>query len=313
MLFEKDTNYVQSLSRGELEKRFSETDAELAQTKKELAQTKAAHEDTKTELAQTKAAHEDTKTELAQTKAAHENTKIELAQTKAAHEDTKIELAQRMFDLEYVKNQFSTLQRFAFGQTREKYVPIPISNQLELFPNAVLPIDEVVAKNKKKSKSGDPQKKRRVKRKGRLRWPEDLPVDVIVLDPEGDLSNLVKLGYSVRRVLSYVPGHFRVKEYRRNRYKDPADPDRGNLIAPPPDDVMGKCRADVNLLVYVAVQKYIHHMPLHRIALEFSYAGVIIDPQVNAHRLDQMDRGPAFPPEEASTRGNSQERIYSGR
>ncbi len=91
MSCKKDTNYIQSLSRGELEKKFS-----------------------------------DKKIELAQTKAAHENTKIELAQTKAAHEDTKIELAQRMFDLEYVKNQFSTLQRFAFGQTREKYVPIPI-------------------------------------------------------------------------------------------------------------------------------------------------------------------------------------------
>ena len=89
---------------------------------------------------------------------------------------------------------------------------------------------------------------RKGKRKERVPLPEDLPVEVIELDPEGDLHGMVKIGSVVRRVLTFVPAHFKVLEFHRNRYRD-AD---GKIVtAPLPDEVVGKSRVSTDLMSHV--------------------------------------------------------------
>ena len=103
------------------------------------------------------------------------------------------------------------LRRRLFGQKRERYID---PNQGDLFPDSLAPELPPV----KPAPAGKPKERRR--RKPRVLFsPEqikDLPIEVIEIDPAGDLSSLKKIGTEDHYVLDYRPARLRVLHYVRN-------------------------------------------------------------------------------------------------
>ena len=103
-------------------------------------------------------------------------------------------------------------RRRLFGQNRERYID---PNQVDLLPDSMTPaLSQVKPKPEER-----PRKKPRI-----LFTPErikGLPVKVIEIDPEGDLSSLKKIGAEDHYVLDYRPARLRILCYARNQCVDP--------------------------------------------------------------------------------------------
>ena len=161
------------------------------------------------------------------------------------------------------------LRRRLFGQKRERYID---PNQGDLFPDSLAPELPPV----KPAPAGKPKERRR--RKPRVLFsPEqikDLPIEVIEIDPAGDLSSLKKIGTEDHYVLDYRPARLRVLHYVRNRYVDPKDAGAGVLTGELPADVKGKRTVTADLLSHVVVNKYVDHVPVTRTQKQLSRLGV---------------------------------------
>jgi len=58
---------------------------------------------------------------------------------------------------------------------------------------------------------------------GRMKLPDHLRRETILLKPDGDMIGLRKIGEEVTGILDYVPGELYVKQYIRPKYAAPLD------------------------------------------------------------------------------------------
>ena len=56
---------------------------------------------------------------------------------------------------------------------------------------------------------------------GRMKLPDHLRREVILLQPEGDVSGLRRMGEDVTEILDYIPAELYVKQYIRPKYAAP--------------------------------------------------------------------------------------------
>ena len=112
---------------------------------------------------------------------------------------------------------------------------------------------------------------------GRMKLPEHLRREVILLQPDTDVTGLKKIGDEISEVLDYTPGELYVKQYIRPKYVQPLSELTNTVItASLPDRIMDKCMAAEGLLSQIIVDKYVDHLPLHRQMQRFERAGVTI-------------------------------------
>ena len=77
---------------------------------------------------------------------------------------------------------------------------------------------------------------------GRMKLPEHLRREIIILQPDTDVTGLKKIGEEVSEVLEYIPGELYVKQYIRPKYVVPVnDTDNTVITASLPDRIMEKC------------------------------------------------------------------------
>src|SRR5690625_6038106 len=62
------------------------------------------------------------------------------------------------------------------------------------------------------------RKKRQKNHPGRMSLPDHLPVEEIVIHPEVDTADMVRIGEEVTEELEYIPAHFYIKRYIRPKY-----------------------------------------------------------------------------------------------
>ncbi|MCY4171808.1 MAG: hypothetical protein OXF08_09465 [Bacteroidetes bacterium] len=121
------------------------------------------------------------------------------------------------------------LRRRLYGQNRERFVD---PDQGTLFgdedPVVIVEVEE---------EEEEVVKKKRKKPRRAFRAP---PAKVIVIDPEGDLSQLQKIGSESHRVIHFRPAQIIVYEYIRNKYVDPNNKEAGVLMGELPENVKGK-------------------------------------------------------------------------
>jgi transposase len=115
----------------------------------------------------------------------------------------------------------------------------------------------------------------RRKHPGRRPIPEDLPRLDVVIEPQEDLSDCVKIGEEITEELDYVPGHFFVRRFIRPKYARPEE--AGIAIAPAPVRVIDKGIPGPMLLAYILVSKYADHLPLYRQLEIFKRSGIDIN------------------------------------
>ena len=102
---------------------------------------------------------------------------------------------------------------------------------------------------------------------------QDLPTKTIVMDPEGELSHLKKIGEEVHRVFHDQPARIFVYEYVRNKYVDPTNQGAGVLMGELPANVSGKRTASAEMLAQIVIHKYVDHLPVDRTRKPFSRLG----------------------------------------
>jgi transposase len=167
------------------------------------------------------------------------------------------------------RGQLAWLKRRVFGHTSERYHP---EDQLSLFsaelatatPEAPV-IEEEQVGDTQQSSGASAGKRNKKAHPGRNPIPEHLPRKEVVLQPEGDITGLVKIGEEVKEVVQRTPGSIIVVRYIRPKYAKPEeDGSTSVLIAPAPPQIIEKSYAGASLLAYIICSKFLDHIPFYR-------------------------------------------------
>lgn len=170
--------------------------------------------------------------------------------------------------IKHCQEQIEWLKRQLFGKKSERYVKDDGQLYFPGFEDMLpaTPVEEltkpVCAHQRKKPKSSD---------KNAISYPDDLPVEVTVLDlPEEEKVDPVTgraficIGEDITERLAKKPSSFFIKQVVRKKYAIPQDPDAGIKVADLPSAFMPRCSVDESVVADVLVQKYCDHLPLYR-------------------------------------------------
>ncbi len=176
-------------------------------------------------------------------------------------------------ELEYLKLKNKYLTRQLFGQKRERFetsdLPrLPFVEQSEeVEQRKEETVEKISYERKKKPRPNHP---------GRKPLPEHLPVEEKIIEPEGDLTDMVKIGEEITDILEYEPAKFYIIRYIRPKY---ASKDKESVvIAKLPSRTFNKCMAGNSLLTSIVVDKYVDHLPLYRQLQRFKREKLQISP-----------------------------------
>ena len=107
---------------------------------------------------------------------------------------------------------------------------------------------------------------------GRMKLPESLPRERVIIEPTEDISGCKKIGEEITEELEMKAAEFYVRQYVRPKYAK-ADGE-GVIIGQLPARPIDKGIAGPGLLAQVVIDKYIDHLPLYRQMQRFERAGI---------------------------------------
>lgn len=158
------------------------------------------------------------------------------------------------------KRQLAELQKLIFGSKRERFISDISADQLSLFNQEEVEKDNPVVEKEKIS-----YERAKKKHPGRQALPDHLPVQEIVIEPEGDLDNTKVIGQDVTETLKYTPASLiKVRTIRPRRVKTDDSGEQRVIQAALPDRTFPKIIAENGLLAHIIVSKFIDHLPFYR-------------------------------------------------
>jgi len=179
---------------------------------------------------------------------------------KLAERDEKIAALEKENVL--LRQKVDALAKKVFGNSSEAFNP----NQLDLF--GVTPAAEAEKAGKAcASFSGEASRDKGERRARTARIPDDLPVEEIVIDPlevQAAPEAFQCIGAEVSEQLDYTPGAFRKVRTVRHKYVAKEVEDAKPVIAPLPPKLQDGCTAAPGLLAYIAVSRFVDHLPFYR-------------------------------------------------
>lgn len=189
---------------------------------------------------------------------------------------------QAQFKIASLNHELHSLKKLIFGSRQERFIAEPAHSQA-IQGSLALHGDVLEACKITRVTKVTHQPSRaevitqRKEHPGRMRLPDHLRREVIVLEPGKDVSGLRRLGYEITEVLEYLPGELFVKQFLRPIYVQPVDLTETLFItASLPGRMMEKCMAAESLLAQMTVDKYLDHLPIHRQLQRFERLGVTI-------------------------------------
>lgn len=189
-------------------------------------------------------------------------------QEKEANNQFRIEFAQ-------LKQQLVQLQKMIFGSRHERFVPADINpSQLSLDIEAeqVAAVSISDAKKITYVRTNASIEQGPLVHPGRMKLPESLRREEIIIEPAADVSNCKKMGEEITEVLEWQPGELFVKKYVRTKYAKPGN--SGVLIGELPVRPLDKAMAGAGLLAQIVIDKYVDHLPLYRQMQRFERSGL---------------------------------------
>jgi len=174
-----------------------------------------------------------------------------------------------------LQQQLSQLQKIIFGSRHERFVPTDINPSqlsLDIEAEAIATCSVTDAKRVSYTKTNVTVEQKPLTHPGRMKLPEHLRREEIIIEPNEDITGLKKMGEEVTEVLEYEPGELFVKKYIRNKYAKPAG--NGVLIGALPLRPIEKLMAGEGLLAQIVIDKYVDHLPLHRQMQRFERSSV---------------------------------------
>lgn len=174
-----------------------------------------------------------------------------------------------------LQQQILQLQKMIFGSRHERFVPSDASaSQLSLDiqsePHAACSVVE--AKKISYTKTNVTVDQKPLQHPGRMKLPDHLRREEIMIDPTEDITGLKKIGEEITEVLEWQPGELFVKKYVRPKYAKAGG--EGILIGRLPSRPLEKAMAAEGLLAQIVIDKYVDHLPLHRQMQRFERSGV---------------------------------------
>jgi len=178
----------------------------------------------------------------------------------------------RIVDLE---QQLAQLQKMIFGSRQERFIPSDINPSqlvLDIQAEAVAACSVVDAKKITYIKTNVALEHKPLVHPGRMKLPEHLRREEIIIEPQADIRDCKKMGEEITEVLEYEPGELFVKKYVRIKYAKPGGD--GVLIGELPTRPIDKAMAGPGLLAQIVIDKYADHLPLYRQMQRFERSGV---------------------------------------
>jgi transposase len=165
-----------------------------------------------------------------------------------------------------LNGQLYYLKRQLFGKKSEKLDPAQRLLFEDLYDQVKAKIDQ-----QKPSKAKAVKKRKRVHHQGRNPLPQDLPREVIEIEPPEEEKTCPVcrkqkqcIGSEETEKLEYVPASFYVKRYVRYKYACKRCESYISIGSLPPM-AMDKGIAGEGLLAHIITSKYCDHSPLHRL------------------------------------------------
>lgn len=194
-----------------------------------------------------------------------------------------------------LQHQLDRMARRMFGRRSEQLDPHQTMLAFEaLVAEGSLAPDDVPSRPARGEKAAEAAPKARRPGHGRRPLPKDLPRETRVVQP--DPQDLVcaccgqqkaRIGEERCEQLDYVPAHFRVVETLRPKYACSRCKD-GVTVALAPRNPVQKGLATAALLAYVAVSKYVDHLPLARQSGIFERLGVEVPRQTLCSWIERI-------------------------
>lgn len=174
-----------------------------------------------------------------------------------------------------LQQQISQLQKMIFGSKHERFVPSqtdPSQLLLDIQAEATASCSVVDAKKITYTRTNVSVEQKPLVHPGRMKLPEHLRREEILIEPSENVSGLKKMGEEITEVLEWEPGELFVKKYVRPKYAKPGN--EGVLTGSLPSRPLEKAMAGAGLLTQVVIDKYVDHLPLYRQMQRFERSGV---------------------------------------
>jgi transposase len=171
--------------------------------------------------------------------------------------------------------ELDKFRKFLFGQKSEKFpVQSADTNQTHLFGLGTTQEQQEELSGQAAEIARKKPANKRAKGTGRMALPEELRREVIVIEPEEDVTGCLVIGEEITEVLELVPAEFYVKRYVRPKYACPND--KGIVMGMLPDRVIDKGIPSEGVVAQMMVDKYVYGLPLHRQIDKYRRLGVNI-------------------------------------
>ena len=184
---------------------------------------------------------------------------------------------QSQYRVEKLELEVQQLKKMIFGSRHERFIPEntnPSQLSLDIDVQQTAACNIADAKKISYIKTNLTVAQKPVAHPGRMKLPETLRREEIIIEPAEDITGCKKMGEEITEVLDYVPGELFVKKYVRIKYAKPLS--EGVLIGHLPSRPLEKAMAGSTLLAQIIIDKYLDHLPLYRQMQRFERAGLKI-------------------------------------
>ena len=174
-----------------------------------------------------------------------------------------------------LKQQIEQFKKMIYGSKHERFIPSLSNNPqlaLDIQAETIASCSVVNAKKISYIKSNVTIEQKPLQHPGRMKLPESLRREEVIIEPGEDITGCKKMGEEITEVLEYQPGELFVKKYIRNKYAKQSN--EGVLIGELPSRPIEKAMAGAGLLAQIVIDKYVDHLPLYRQMQRFERSGV---------------------------------------
>jgi len=174
-----------------------------------------------------------------------------------------------------LQQQLDQLKKIIFGSKHERFIPSLVNNpqlSLDIKAETTASVNVISTKHVSYTKTNIAVEQKPLQHPGRMKLPESLRREEIIIEPTQDITACKKMGEEVTEVLEYQPGELYVKQYRRIKYAKPGN--SGVVIGELPSRPIEKAMAGEGLLAQIVIDKYVDHLPLYRQMQRFERSGV---------------------------------------
>lgn len=174
----------------------------------------------------------------------------------------------------HLRHELDQLKRLVFGSRHERFVPSTPQEQLALGLEASRSCPQTISPAPVQTIEYTRTKRTSTEKvnTGRMKLPDDLPREEVLLEPDQDVSGLTMIGKEITEELERIPGKLFVRQYIRPKYALPNG--EGVVIADLPARPIDKGIPGPGLLAQIVIDKYTDHLPIHRQQQRFEREGI---------------------------------------